>query len=128
VLPLAIAGAAEARTHESGRGYGGEVAMESMADMDMMRQRAAPMSALSAPVPGMAWDDSRVTLNVAGGNVQTAETAMAGDLFEFTFRTPVSLARHQSAMFPLVEGSVQAEKTLVFSGSRASPGRSINRN
>ena len=121
VVPLAIAGIAESRTYESGS-YG--MAEDSMVMYDkavsasqarssnMMYEMEAPMA---SPAPSLA-----------GGTVQTAEAANAGEQFEFTLRKPVSLERHQSAMLPLIESSVKAEKTLVFSGSRAGIGRSIN--
>jgi len=74
-----------------------------------MARQAAPLA--SAPAPA-----------VAGGVMETASGRAAGDQFEFTLKNPVTLERRQSAMLPLVEGSVKAEKTLVFSGSRASSG------
>ena len=121
-LPLSIAGIAEARTYESGsRTYGSPEmeAMEYSADsMMLMRDRAMPSAAFS--------EQAARTQNLAGGNVQTAEGAMAGDQFEFTLRRPVSLARHHSAMFPLVEAQLRAEKVLVFQGSRAVQGRNTN--
>jgi hypothetical protein len=51
---------------------------------------------------------------------------MAGDQFEFTLKRPVSIARRQSAMLPLVESVITAEKVLVFPGASAGIGRSIN--
>jgi hypothetical protein len=51
---------------------------------------------------------------------------VAGDQFEFVFKNPVSLERRQSAMLPLVEGKVKAEKALVFSGARMANGISVN--
>jgi hypothetical protein len=59
------------------------------------------------------------------GALETAGAAAAGDRFEFTLRRPVSLARRQSAMFPLVEGTLRAEKALVFSGARMT-GRAVH--
>ena len=83
---------------------------------DSYYERNAPMlSAQAAPSP-----------SVAGGVVQTAAGRNAGDQFEFTLKNPVTLERRQSAMLPLVEGSVKAEKVLVFSGNRALSGSSIH--
>jgi hypothetical protein len=136
VLPLAIAGIADSRTYESG--YGG-----AKAEADMV------MRAPGAPVPAPAASDqaqrSRVfstdtnesmammaeqsvtsAASVAGGTVQTAAASVAGDHFEFTLKQPVTLERHQSAMLPLVESLIKAEKALVFSGSQAGIGRTIN--
>jgi hypothetical protein len=58
--------------------------------------------------------------------MQTASGSSLGDQFEFTIKNPVSLERRQSAMFPLVEGTVKAEKTLVLSGSRTLTGATIH--
>jgi hypothetical protein len=52
-----------------------------------------------------------------GDAVETAEGRAAGDQFEFTVKHPVSLARRQSAMLPLVGGAVPANKMLVFSAA-----------
>ncbi|MDR3192938.1 MAG: DUF4139 domain-containing protein [Treponema sp.] len=134
VLPLAIAGVAESRTYDSGSGWAGSSAepraeeygesrnsaFKSMADSEQMlaeKPMAAPaQSPRAAPA---------ASPNLAGG-LQSASGSQAGDQFEFTLRNPVNLDRRQSALLPLVEGSIKAEKTLVFSGSRALAGGSIN--
>ena len=121
VIPLAIAGIAESRTYESGYGSSNlaeanKPEMEMAADSKALMRAAAPAAAMqAAPAP-----------TVAGGTMDTAAGSAAGDQFQFTFKNPVTLERRQSAMLPLVEGSVKAEKTLVFSGSRAMGGASIN--
>jgi hypothetical protein len=140
VLPLAIAGVAESRTYDSGTGWAGsgfnseqaELAREAapafkaMADLYSAAEAeplseeerpAAAARARAAPVPAP---------NVTRGLLQTAAGSTVGDQFEFTLRNPVTLERRQSAMLPLVEGSVKAEKTLVFSGSRALVNGSVN--
>jgi hypothetical protein len=48
-----------------------------------------------------------------------AEGSAVGDQFAFTVKNPVTLNRRQSAMLPLVNGTMDAVKTLVLSGSRA---------
>jgi hypothetical protein len=63
---------------------------------------------------------------VTGGIIDAARAAAAGDLFEFTLKKPVTLARRQSAMLPLIEGPVAAVKTLIFSGERAASYGTIN--
>jgi hypothetical protein len=113
VLPLAIAGIAQAQTHDSGWGGQDAAVQESKALYDEIPRKAAAERAAPAP-------------NAAGGTMETARGQAAGDQFEFTIRGPVSLARQRSAMFPLVEGPVKAEKTLVFSGARAASGGSVN--
>jgi hypothetical protein len=131
VLPLAIAGIAQAETYASGAGrsqsslteerpqaalVARNAAAKSAADEDMAYEMAAPAQ---APRPAPA------APAVAGG-MESAAGQAAGDQFEFNFTKPVSLARQESAMLPLVEGPVLAEKTLVFSVSRARSGVETN--
>ena len=125
-IPLAIAGIAESRTYESGYGSAdmasSGAASKASAEMamadDYYNERSrAPMAMQAAPPPSPA---------VAGGIIEAAAGRAAGDQFEFTLKNPVTLERRQSAMLPLVEGSVKAEKTLVFSGARAMSGASFN--
>ncbi|QQO11179.1 DUF4139 domain-containing protein [Breznakiella homolactica] len=123
-LPLAIAGIAEARTYDSGYGrndYPEESKDMAYDDYARLSQKSAVMSessvyAPAAPAPG----------SVSGGTVTTAAGRAAGDQFEFTLKTPVTLPRQQSAMVPLVESAVKAEKVLVFSGAQAARGGMIN--
>jgi hypothetical protein len=107
VLPLSIAGAAEARTYYSGGGAREEAASADFAET------AEQSRALKAPSPAAG----RAGQNLAGGIQISARGEAAGDLFEFTLEKPVSLPRRQSAMLPLVEGTVGAEKTLIFSAA-----------
>lgn len=120
VLPLAIAGAAEARTYDSGyiqsQAAGGSAAKARAARADAAYEEVAAAAAeMPAPAP-----------NVFGGVMETARAAAAGDQFEFTLRHPVNLPRQQSAMLPLIEGEVRVEKVLVFSGANAAAGGSIH--
>jgi hypothetical protein len=124
VVPLAIAGIAESRTYEAGYGAAYDQYAEAekmavemaMADSLMSMRQAAPMA---VPAPAQ----STAAVGVAG----TAATgSAAGDQFEFTLKNPVTLERRQSAMLPLVEAVIEAEKVLVFSGSRALNSGTIN--
>jgi hypothetical protein len=129
VVPLSIAGIAESRTYDSG--YAQENA-RAKAAMDMVMEMEAAGNSRnvlpqSAPVPappprGVEAQASSVT----GGTMQTASGSSLGDQFEFTIKNPVSLERRQSAMLPLVEGTVKAEKTLVLSGNRTLNGATIH--
>jgi hypothetical protein len=111
VLPLAIAGAAEAQTYDSG------YALQSQVDMSAAKILSAPRAEFARQSYGE--EAAAPAPNVAGGVMETARSSMAGDRFEFTLRHPVSLPRRQSAMLPLVEGELRAEKVLVFSGANA---------
>ncbi|MDR3170676.1 MAG: hypothetical protein LBU17_03505 [Treponema sp.] len=127
VLPLAIAGIADAQTYDSGWGgssYGGEAAELTMEELipeagivankfaDAERPKKMPLAALRS--------------SVTGGGMETAQGTVAGDQFAFTLRKPVNLARQQSAMLPLVEAGVQAQRVLVFSGAKAAEGGIIH--
>jgi len=116
-LPLSIAGAAAAQTHERS-----------------VRMESAPMSAPSVArssiqMRDMAVEESAEALassygggfNMAGGTVQTAEGSDAGGQFEFTVRNRINLNRRMSAMFPLVESQIEARKILIYSGQGRFP-------
>jgi len=126
VLPLAIAGVAEGRTYDTAYD---EAAVEAEAAVNFSAARApvpAPAPKLMAPRAPMA-DLAEMPQAVGGGAaLQTAAGSAAGDQFEFTIPRPVTLERRQSAMLPLVEGTVTARKTLVLSGSRIPGNGSIN--
>ena len=135
-LPLAIAGVAEAKVYDSGvrqRALGREEAISPL------RTGSAPAGrmAMSARTVQLSEENSYDSIYKTFSNnedlstsedvlyedmVDTAHGRAVGDQFEFTIKNPVSLQRRQSAMLPLVEGPVHAEKMLVFSGGKVSPG------
>jgi len=122
VIPLAIAGIAESRTYDSGYGSVERSRPSAMAraysDREVAEESYTGSQALSAY--------PQAAPSVAGGVMETAAGKTAGDQFEFTLKSAVTLERHQSAMLPLVESGIKAEKILVFSGSRAAGGAVIN--
>jgi len=133
VLPLAIAGTAAATSHDSG--YAGALAdttaavpspaparAETQSSERMMRAREMPVEA--ADYARTDEYDGGSKAGMAGGVIETAAGAAAGDQFEFTVKTPVSLDRRMSAMLPLVESPVEARRLLIFSGTAAATGRS----
>jgi hypothetical protein len=128
-LPLSIAGIAPAETYESSWGAatgGGQPvlaarpaqnqSMKAAEEVREERSRGYDDTAYEPPPPAP----------LSRGAVETASASGLGDQFEFTFKRPVSLARGQSAMLPLVEGAVQAEKALVFSGARLLGGGAVH--
>jgi len=123
VVPLAIAGIAESRTYDSG--YNTMAVPAPAAAMKLQSMAEESRARAERDYYEMEMPQSSVT-SVAGGVVDTASGRAAGDQFEFTLKNPVTVDRRQSAMLPLVEGSIKAEKTLVFSGARASGGATIN--
>ena len=127
VVPLSIAGIAEAQTYESGYGLAATNAYEdrasesAAAEYDMYEYAPAPALAKSAAPRREAKKESLVA-----GNVETTTARSAGEQFEFTVRKPVSLPRQQSAMIPLVEASVKVVKASVFSGDKAQSGGNVH--
>ncbi|MDR0586667.1 MAG: DUF4139 domain-containing protein [Treponema sp.] len=106
VEPLAIAGTARAQSYAPGyqsafpaADFAAEFAAPSVAP-EALREKAA--SVLSARGTG-------------GSVMAAAEGAAAGDQFSFTINKPVTLLRRQSAMLPLVDGRINAVKTLILS-------------
>jgi hypothetical protein len=126
-LPLAIAGIAEAETYDSG--WGGDTTGMDEESMVMKSREYEPGAELSLEVPAPASplaEYNAAQRSLTGGAAQTALGQALGDQFEFTLPRRVTLERQQSAMFPLVEGTLDAEKTLIFSGGRAAGGGLIH--
>jgi hypothetical protein len=131
VKPLEIAGAAEAQV------YGGAM-MQEMAVADTASGRngvTARSMALAKDgaeeaqaEPGLfayaAAASAPVAPSPMGRGYASSSSAAAdsGFLFEWTFKDPVTIARGQSVMLPLIlnEGAVEARKVLIFNGRAAS--------
>lgn len=112
VLPLSIAGTAEALT------YGSGLEPEAYYELDELsaappaaRALAAPSREKKAEYSGAAADRLSLAASAAGA----AEARAAGDQFEFTIKRPVTLERRRSAMLPLVAGPISAEKVSIWS-------------
>ncbi|MDR1985500.1 MAG: DUF4139 domain-containing protein [Treponema sp.] len=124
VLPLAIPGIAQAQTYDSGWGEAGYAeeeiqakAAESLASPQSLRKEAPVLDTDGTPELNRA---------LTGAALEIPAGQLRGEQFEFTLPKPVSLARQQSAMLPLVEASVEAVKTLVFSGAKALQGGPVH--
>ncbi len=78
------------------RSAGGQAAFEYDADDDDRGMRAED------------W------MTTPGGVESVATAADAGELFEYTIATPVSIPRQHSAMLPIVNGAVEGTKVSVF--------------
>jgi len=123
-LPLAIAGSAQAETYAGG--YDRQEEALVMRERALMNDSAViyemyemdTMAKAAAPAAQSAGRSTGTTGNLS--SVQTAATgSVAGDQFAFTVKNPVTLNRRQSAMIPLVNGSMRAVKTLVLTGNKA---------
>lgn len=99
------------------------------ADADEERfagRRGVAMKAPAAPPPmaaaerlrSMADAGDEVTLGVPlaldAGVASVAEARAAGELFEYAIDTPVTIARQHSAMLPIVNQEVEAEKVSIY--------------
>jgi hypothetical protein len=113
-LPLAIAGIAHARSFESGLL---EAAPSEEALADEASGASAPMASRSAVAKSFAApmaEAAAPTAPLSQGAVAAAGGRAAGDQFEFTLHGAVTLERRQSAMFPLIAGTIDAQKVSVF--------------
>lgn len=119
VLPLSIAGYADAVTYDSGYGGAADYAVDEYAYAEM----AAPAPAMSKSL--MRSNDPASKPSIGSSGTQ-ASARSAGELFEFTLPGAVTIDRRKSTMLPLVEGAVQAERVSVFSGSDAISGGLIH--
>jgi len=123
VLPLAIAGAADAATHDQGYVLNDAVQIPGFAPAP--RPESAParttITAKEAADGFAAEYDNAVRERYAGGVTGTmldgAAGSAAGEQFEFTVKYPVSVARRTSAMLPLTDFNIGADKLLIFSGA-----------
>jgi len=92
------------------------MAQEMASDRAMVRKKKAmPMAAVPA---GSALRNIDQEMSGIQRGVQTAVSAgKAGELFNFAVRQPVDLARRQSAMFPIVNTAVRAEKVSIYNAA-----------
>jgi hypothetical protein len=52
--------------------------------------------------------------NLRQGVQSVATAGKVGELFQYAIATPVTLSRHESAMLPIIQGDVQAEKVSIY--------------
>jgi chaperonin cofactor prefoldin len=106
---VAMAGApagAPAARRAMGGAAGGAVGMGGVA-------RSAPAAppafspAGSAAYPGEP-------MNLSQGVESAATAGNVGELFQYAIRTPVTLSRHESAMLPILNSDVKAEKFSIY--------------
>ena len=114
-LPLAIAGAAAAETHDSG--YAAPVQQQGYAATMKERSAAKQMRVLNTEISEDACYGDYDVETISGGAMAAAGGAAAGDQYAFTLKDPVNLDRRMSAMLPLVESAIESRKLLLFSGN-----------
>jgi hypothetical protein len=121
IIPLSIEGIAEARIHDSGTVKFRDPHGPPMRALRISRsgKKLEEVGHLYAGSDDEDYDVETDECMMADGIIETANSRPAGDQFEFTIKKPVNLARRQSAMLPLIESEMEAEKILVFSKERA---------
>jgi hypothetical protein len=117
VLPLSIAGTADAATYDRARAAGGtaDTAARSPAPAAVNQARseqtlAAEQSYLQESIVAMIERE-----------MQTAAGSAVGGQFEFTIQNPVTLDRRMSAMLPLVQSRIEGRSTLIYTGTGRNP-------
>ena len=75
---------------------------------------ATPMARPQAPAVEPA---AHQPFGVAQGVESAAQASHVGELFKYQIATPVSLPRHESAMLPIVNGSVEGKKVSIFNAA-----------
>lgn len=105
--------AARAAGEALGVGAGRDDLARKRAARQQFHTEAAPPAA--APPAGVG---NRVleeqSINLAEGIQSAAQAGDVGELFQYSIDAPVSLPRQQSAMLPIVNGSVQGEKLSIY--------------
>ena len=69
------------------------------------------------PAYAAAGGEAATILNPAQGVQSVAQASDVGELFRYTIATPVTLRRQQSAMLPIVNESIKAEKLSIYNAS-----------
>ena len=119
IIPLLTDGIAEAKTYDSGSAKKPLMSVRKDINQSFACAERSADYAMDEEAQyeesGDYYDDEKQSTSATAGLVETASSRQAGDQFEFTIKKPVSLERQQSAMLPLIEGDVKAEKYLVFS-------------
>jgi hypothetical protein len=99
------------------------VVSEGAISMDALRKSAAPRAmAMPPPAPAAAAQSNAF---VVGGRLKTEESTFAatsegrdlGELFEYSFASPVTVKKGESAMLPFLQQKVGARKLLIYSES-----------
>ena len=78
------------------------------------RPAAAARAQIAGGMGGLAVEAAAVA---PSSFYQTADTRQAGELFEYSFTTPVTVKQGESAMLPFLQQKIGARKLLVYSDS-----------
>ncbi|MGL4462779.1 MAG: hypothetical protein ACRC1K_11565, partial [Planctomycetia bacterium] len=88
----------------------------------------APMAATPLPGPPMpAMRPAEVEAFDPAASVRSAaQSAPVGELFQYEIADPVTLPRQRSALLPIVNQGVEAEKVSIYNGATASEKHPLN--
>lgn len=67
---------------------------------------------------GARGKDAAPMENVGAGVETAAQAADAGEAFRFTLKDPISLPRHKSSLFPIVNEEIGGERVAIYSPSQ----------
>lgn len=87
---------------------------------DALRARRAAKAPAEALARGAVSEEAKAAmagLDLAQGVQSVAQAGDVGELFQYVIDTPVTLPRQQSAMLPIVNGSVQGAKLVIYNPS-----------
>jgi hypothetical protein len=104
--------------HEGGMSAEALGAVAGMPEMEMaQQQKAVRMSSrnFTAPMsaPGVPFSEA-----MRDSNRTSAEALKVGDQFEYRMAEPVTLQKNQSALIPILQTEIEAEKNSVFTAGR----------
>ncbi len=108
--PLAAPASAPARRGDAGGGKG--AALAEAAGRAEVRGRGTHASAAGQPADSRRHGAGGSIRRAASGPLATAGNV--GELFQYDIATPVTLARQQSAMLPIVNAEVKGEKVSIY--------------
>lgn len=80
------------------------------------RMQPAPLAAAAGQAfrPGAGIGGVAETINVESSVAETAETFDAGELFEYSFASPVTVKKGESAMLPFLQQKINTRKLLIY--------------
>jgi hypothetical protein len=64
--------------------------------------------------PVVVQDEIEEKLGITAGVKSVATAGKVGELFQYAIATPVTLSRHESAMLPIINDDVKAEKVSIY--------------
>src|SRR5690606_18066785 len=86
-----------------------------------MNRLAAPQSAAASPAPAdravggrFLTEEMAAGIDARQGFESVAQAGYVGEMFQYNIATPVTLARSRSAMLPIVNESIEAERVAIY--------------